>query len=87
MQIGCAAARLGRPVPLLVPAAWAAPGNIISDPLAEPTWTFEVNGPAADSSDAAVDVRMASGGVTWVCGNVQTPSGMSDVASPRSSMA
>ena len=65
---------------LLVPAAWAASSTIASDPLAEPAWTCEVNGPAADSSDTAVDVKLASGGVTWVCGNVQTPSGMSDIS-------
>ena len=65
---------------LLVPAAWAAPGNNASDPLAEPAWTVEVNGPAVDSSDTAVDVKLASGGVTWVCGNVQTSSGMSDIS-------
>ena len=65
---------------LLVPAAWAAPGNVASGQLAEPAWTVEVNGPAADSSDTAVDVKLASGGVTWVCGNVQTSSGMSDIS-------
>ncbi len=65
---------------LIVPAVCAASGEGISGPPTEPSWTVEVNGPAADSSDEAVDVRMASGGVTWVCGNVQTPSGMYDIS-------
>jgi hypothetical protein len=68
---------------LLAPAASAAPGDITSDPLPEPAWTVEVNGPAADSYDTAVDVKLASGGVTWVCGNVQAPSGKSDISLTR----
>ena len=65
---------------LLVPAAWAAPGTSARTRSRNPPWTVEVNGPAADSNDDAVDVKMASGGVTWVCGNVQTPSGMYDIS-------
>ena len=65
---------------LLVPAALAASGTIVADPLAEPSWTVEIDGPAADSSGEAVDVKLASGGVTWVCGNVLAPSGKSDIS-------
>jgi hypothetical protein len=65
---------------LIVPAALAAPNSVISDPLAEPSWTVEVNGPAVDSNDSAVDAKLARGGATWVCGNVQTASGMYDIS-------
>jgi len=68
---------------LLASAAAAAPGDITSDPLPEPAWTVEINGPAADSYDEAVDVKLASGGVTWVCGNGRAPSGKSDISLTR----
>jgi hypothetical protein len=65
---------------LCAPAALAAPGAGIPQALVEPAWTVTVDGPAADSDDHAVDVKMASGGVTWVCGNVQTPTGTFDIS-------
>ena len=65
---------------LLAPAAAAAPGAIAADPLPQPAWTVEINGPAADSHDEAVDVKPTSGGVTWVCGNGHAPSGKSDIS-------
>jgi len=68
---------------LLAPAASAAPGAVVADPIPEPAWTVEIDGPAADSYDEAVDVKPASGDVTWVCGNGRAPSGKSDISLTR----
>ena len=47
------------------------PHSIIFDPAAEPSWTHQFHGPG-DSSDAAMDVAMAKGGVTYVAGYIAT---------------
>lgn len=62
------------------PSASGATKKIIWDPAAEPSWTVAVNGIASDSSDAAADVVMTSGGVTWVSGYVENESGNRDLS-------
>ncbi|MCX6373702.1 MAG: hypothetical protein NTX16_11625 [Actinobacteria bacterium] len=70
--------RLAIAVSILLPTAlgagapaWGAgaksPHRIIFDPAATPSWTQEIHGPGA-SPDAAFDVQMAKGGVTYVAG-------------------
>jgi hypothetical protein len=53
--------------------AWGAgakgPHRLIFDPDATPSWTQEVHG-AGDSYDAATDVALAKGGVTYVAGYI-----------------
>lgn len=63
--------------------AWASgaksPHRIILDPAAEPSWAFVFSSPDA-TPDAAQDVAMTKGGVTYVAGTMSNTGGSGDAS-------